>query len=85
MNTDVPNAEEITDLLGKLIGRHEGDSILLHLLIAMLEDKGVLNPGEIDAAFGRFLREHGRKHLVEQWGDEVGGGMYESMALGQLQ
>ncbi|GAC1451701.1 MAG: hypothetical protein PVSMB4_11750 [Ktedonobacterales bacterium] len=86
MNTDtIPNVEEITDLLGKLVGRHEGDSILLHILIALLEDKGVLAPGEVDAAVGRFLRERGHEHFVEQWGDDLGGGMYEGMALSQLQ
>jgi hypothetical protein len=86
MNTDtMPNVEEITDLLGKLVGRHEGDSILLHVLIALLEDKGVLAPGEVDAAAGRFLRERGHEHFVEQWGHELGGGMYEGMALSHLQ
>ena len=80
-----PTAEDVTDLLGKIIGRLEEKSIMLHVLVAMLEDNGILAPGELDTAVSTFLRERGHEYFVETWGEELGEGLYEGMSLKNLQ
>jgi hypothetical protein len=80
-----PTAEDVTDLLGKIIGRLEEKSIMLHVLVAMLEDNGILAPGELDAAVSTFLRERGHDYFVETWGEALGEGLYEGMSLKNLQ
>ena len=80
-----PSGEEMTELLGKLVGHHEENSLTLHMLVALLEEKGILAPGELDAAVTRFVREHGREYFVEQWGPEIGEGLHEGVSLSQLQ
>jgi hypothetical protein len=79
-----PN-DELTDLLGKLVGRLEESSISVHVLAALLEEKGLLTAGELDDAVNGFLRERGQEYLIEQWGRELGGGLYEGLALKDLQ
>jgi hypothetical protein len=78
-------AEEVTELLGKLVGRLEENSIALHILIALLEEKGALAPGEVDEAVTGFLRERGREYFVEAWGQALGEGLYEGLSLSELQ
>ena len=77
--------EEIMDLLGKLVGRLEENTIALNTLVSLLEDKGVLRAGELDEAIFAFLRDHGREYFVEVWGRELGEGLYEGLELRRLQ
>ncbi len=76
-----PATDELTELLGKLVGRLEENSIALHMLVAVLEEKGVLASGELDEVVAGFLRERGREYLVEQWGSDLGEGLYEGLSL----
>jgi hypothetical protein len=81
----IPSVDEITELLGTLVGRLEQNTIALNVLVALLEEKGILAPGELDQAVSTFLSEHGREHFVETWGRELGEGLYEGLALKDLQ
>lgn len=77
--------EDLTDLLGKIVGRLEENTLALHMLVALLEEKGLLQPGEVDDAVSAFLREHGRDYFVETWGEAMGEGLYEGLSLKELQ
>ncbi len=79
----MPN-EELMELLGKLVGRLEENSIALNTLVSLLEDKGVLRAGELDKAIFAFLRDHGREYFVEVWGPDLGEGLCEGLALSQM-
>jgi hypothetical protein len=75
----IPEEHDLSTLVGKLIGRHEGTSISLEVLVALLEDKGILEPNEVERAVAGFLRTRGREYMVEQWGEPLGNGMYEGL------
>jgi hypothetical protein len=75
----IPPEPDLTTLLGKLIGRHEGSNIALRVLVALLEEKGFLAAGELDDALASFLRERGQEYLVEQWGEALGNGLYDGL------
>jgi hypothetical protein len=76
--------EALTDLLGKVVGKLEEKTLTLHMLVALLEEKGVLQPGEVDRAVSAFLRERGREYFVGAWGEEMGEGLYEGLSLKEL-
>ena len=78
------NADELTDLLGKIIGKLEEKTLTLHMLVALLEEKGILRAGEVDAAMNAFLREHGREYFVQSWGEALGEGLYDGLTLKYL-
>ena len=78
------NADDLIDLLGKIIGKLEEKTLTLHMLVALLEEKGILRAGEIDAAMSAFLREHGREYFVQSWGQALGEGLYEGLSLKEL-
>jgi hypothetical protein len=79
-----PSEDEVMELLGKIVGRLEENSITLHVLVALLEEKGMLAPGELDAAVATFLRERGHEYFVDAWGSDLGEGLYEGLALRDL-
>jgi hypothetical protein len=79
-----PPVDDVTELLGKLVGRLEENHLVLHLLVALLEERGMLAPGALDDEVARFLREQGREYFVEEWGPEVGEGLYQGLASGDL-
>jgi hypothetical protein len=79
-----PREPDLTTLLGKLIGRHEGSSIALHVLLTLLEDKGILMAAELDEALAGFLRERGQEYLVEQWGETLGNSLYDGLTRPDL-
>jgi hypothetical protein len=76
--------EELTDLLGKIVGKLEEKTLTLHMLVALLEEKGLIQPGEVDRAVSAFLRERGRDYFVGAWGEEMGEGLYEGLSLKEL-
>jgi hypothetical protein len=84
VDTNLTPSDEVTELLGKMVGRLEENSIALHVLIALLEDKGVLAAGELDNAVATFLRERGHEYFVEAWGQDLGEGLYEGLTLRDL-
>ena len=75
----IPEDHDLAALVGKLIGRYENTNISLEVLVAMLEEKGILEPDEVEQAVDEFLRERGREHLVDQWGHELGHGLHEGL------
>lgn len=79
-----PIEEQMMELLGKIVGRLEENSIALHVLVALLEEKGVLETGELDTAVATFLRERGHEYFVDAWGQDLGEGLYEGLALRDL-
>jgi hypothetical protein len=83
MNT-LDSEEDLTDLLGKMVGKLEEKTLTLHMLVALLEEKGILRPGEVDHAVSAFLRERGRDYFVGAWGESMGEGLYEGLALKEL-
>ena len=76
--------DDLTDLLGKIIGKLEEKTLTLHMLVALLEEKGILRAGEIDQAVSAFLRERGRDYFVGAWGEQMGEGLYEGLSLKEL-
>jgi hypothetical protein len=83
--SQIENEEDLTDLLGKIVGRLEEKTLALHMLVALLEEKGLLRTGEVDEAMSVFLREQGRDYFVESWGEAMGEGLYEGLSLKELQ
>jgi hypothetical protein len=75
----IPEEHDLAALVGKLIGRYESSSISLEVLVAMLEDKGVLEPDEVEQAVTSFLGARGREYLTERWGQELGHGLHEGL------
>ena len=75
----IPEEHDLAALVGKLIGRYESASISLDVLVAMLEEKGLLEPDEVEQAVADFLHKHGREYLTEQWGEALGGGLHEGL------
>lgn len=85
MDTNLtPTEEQMMELLGKMVGRLEENSIALHVLVALLEEKGVLETSELDTAVATFLRERGHEYFVDAWGHDLGEGLYEGLALRDL-
>jgi hypothetical protein len=85
MDTETsPIPEELTELIGLLVGRVAADEIALHVLVALLEKKGVLLPGELDTTTEAFLRHDGQAHFVERWGSDLGQGLYDGYLDAQL-
>ncbi|HEY7781140.1 MAG TPA: hypothetical protein VIC85_13080 [Ktedonobacterales bacterium] len=85
MDTETPLIpDELTELIGLLVGRQAADEMTLHVLVALLEKKGLLVPGELDTATDAFIRDHGRTHFVERWGSSLGQGLYDGYLDAQL-
>ena len=84
MANEMENEEELADLLGKIIGKLEEKTLTIHMLVSLLEEKGIVRPGEVDAAMSAFLREHGRDYFVQSWGEALGEGLYDGLALKEL-
>lgn len=81
---NLESEEQLTDLLGQIVGKLEEKTLTLHMLVAVLEQKGVLQPGEVDRAVSAFLREQGRDYFVGSWGEAMGEGLYEGLSLKEL-
>lgn len=79
-----PVSEEMTELIGLLVGRVAADGVALRVLAALLEEKGVLRPGELDAATRVFLRDGGLAHFIEHWGPDLGQGLYDGYIDAQI-